>query len=136
MRRRGVARAAEAGKADPVNLHDWIDELCDVLDLDTEVDEGLVNDLSDLAYHNVDHAAGAVTAYLLGYAAGAGDAGPEAVEQLAAKAQELAERWDKPVLAEPGEPSGLDGESVDLGFSVVDEEDVDDEDETDEEEEE
>ena len=25
----------------PVNLHDWIDELCDVLDIETEVDEAL-----------------------------------------------------------------------------------------------
>uniref|UniRef100_UPI002B26D986 DUF6457 domain-containing protein n=1 Tax=Nocardioides sp. TaxID=35761 RepID=UPI002B26D986 len=115
----------------PVNLHDWIDELCDVLDLDTEVDEGLVNDLSDLAYDNVDHAAGAVTAYLLGYAAGAGGAGPEAVEQLAAKAQELAERWDKPVLAEPGEPAdtggSLDDEGVELGFDVAAEDEEEEE---------
>lgn len=110
-----------------MNLHDWIDELCDVLDLDTEVDEGLVNDLSDLAYDNVDHAAGAVTTYLLGYAAGARGAGPEAVEQLAARAQELAERWDKPVLAEPGDRDATDGTAVDegieLGFEAEDEDD-------------
>ena len=28
-----------------MNLHDWIDELCDALDIETEVDEALVLDL-------------------------------------------------------------------------------------------
>ena len=36
-----------------MNLHDWIDELCDALDLDAEVDEGLVLDLARVAAHNV-----------------------------------------------------------------------------------
>jgi hypothetical protein len=83
-----------------VNLHDWIDELCDVLDLETEVDEGLLNDLAELTHDNVDPHAGAVTAYLLGYAAAGRGAGPVEVEQLAAKAQVLAEGWDRP----PGAP--------------------------------
>ncbi len=79
-----------------MNLHDWIDELCDVLDLETEVDEGLLTDLSALAHDNVDHLAGPVTTYLLGYAAAAHGADPAAVERLAARAQELAEGWDRP----------------------------------------
>ena len=29
-----------------MNLHDWIDELCDVLEIDAEVDEALVLDLA------------------------------------------------------------------------------------------
>jgi hypothetical protein len=29
-----------------VNLHDWIDELCDTLDIETEVDEALILDLA------------------------------------------------------------------------------------------
>ena len=36
-----------------VNLHDWIDELADVLDVETEVDEGLVLDLARVAAQNV-----------------------------------------------------------------------------------
>ncbi|MCD4523597.1 DUF6457 domain-containing protein [Nocardioides sp. cx-173] len=79
-----------------MNLHDWIDELCDALDIETEVDEGLLNDLSDLAIENVERVAGPVTTYLLGYAAGTQSAGPEAVERLAALAQSLAEGWDRP----------------------------------------
>ncbi len=103
-----------------MNLHDWIDELCDVLDLETEVDEGLVNDLAELASDNVAAAAGAVTAYLLGYAAGVAGAGPVVVEQLATQAQELAERWDKPVLADPEDPEEPDddGDGVELGFET------------------
>ena len=42
--------AGRARKSGPVNLHDWIDELSDVLDLeDAEVDEGLVLDLARVA---------------------------------------------------------------------------------------
>ncbi|GEP40395.1 hypothetical protein NPS01_40580 [Nocardioides psychrotolerans] len=79
-----------------VNLHDWIDELCDVLDLEAEVDEGLLNDLSRIATDNVERSAGPVTAYLLGFAAGSREANPESVEKLASMAQGLAEGWDRP----------------------------------------
>ena len=74
-----------------MNLHDWIDELSDVLDVETEVDEGLILDLARTAAQNVQKTAAPITTYLLGFAAGAGDADPEAIERLAAKAQLLAE---------------------------------------------
>lgn len=116
-----------------MNLHDWIDELCDVLDLETEVDEGLLNDLAELAHDNVDPHAGPVTAYLLGYAAGSRTAGPVTIERLAAKAQELAEEWDRP----PGAPDPDDiddpipddrtiDHTVDLEGDDEDEDDSDD----------
>ena len=82
-----------------VNLHDWIDELSDILDVDTEVDEALVLDLARAAAHNVTRPAAPVTTYLLGFAAGRQDAGPEAIEALAARAQRLAEDWDRPADA-------------------------------------
>lgn len=82
-----------------MNLHDWIDELSDVLDVDTEVDEGLVLDLARVAAHNVARPAAPITAYLLGFAAGSQDADPEQVEALAAKAQLLADGWDRPAGA-------------------------------------
>lgn len=82
-----------------VNLHDWIDELSDVLDVDTELDEGLVLDLARVVARNVERPAAPITAYLLGFAAGAQDADPEAVEKLAAKAQALADSWDRPANA-------------------------------------
>lgn len=79
-----------------MNLHDWIDELCDVLDLEAEVDEGLLHDLTRIAVDNVERRAGPVTTYLLGFAAGTQGADPETVERLAARAQGLAEGWDRP----------------------------------------
>jgi hypothetical protein len=83
-----------------VNLHDWIDELSDVLDLeDVEVDEGLLADLTKLAATNVERMAAPVTAYLLGFAAAAQEANPEEIEALAARAQVLAEGWDRPADA-------------------------------------
>ena len=68
----------------PVNLHDWIDELCDALDLDAEVDEALVLDLARVAAHNVVRPAAPVSTFLLGLAAGRQGAGPEEIEELAA----------------------------------------------------
>ena len=82
-----------------MNLHDWIDELSDLLDVDTEADEALLGDLADVAVENVDHHAGPVTTFLLGVAAGARSAGPDAVERLAARVQALAEAWDRPADA-------------------------------------
>ena len=67
-----------------MNLHDWIDELCDALEVDAEVDEGLVLDLAREA---------AVTTYLVGYAAGLRGGDEEDVEVLAGRAQALAEKW-------------------------------------------
>ena len=82
-----------------MNLHDWIDELCDVLDLDTEVDEALILDLARAAAHNVDRPAAPITTYLLGFAAGSSGADPEQIEVLAGRAQQLADNWDKPANA-------------------------------------
>lgn len=99
-----------------VNLHDWIDELCDVLDVDAEVDEALVLDLARVAAHQVERMAAPVTTYLLGYAAGMLKADPEQVEQLAARAQTLAEGWDKPA----GTPDPVDVDDEIPDDSAVD----------------
>ena len=94
-----------------MNLHDWIDELADVLDVETEVDEGLVLDLTRSASQNVQKTAAPITAYLLGFAAGAKGANPEAIEKLAARAQLLAENWDRP--ADAPDPDDVDDEVPD-----------------------
>jgi hypothetical protein len=101
----------DAGNLGSVNLHDWIDELCDALDLDTEVDEALVLDLARVAAHNVARPAAPITTYLLGYAAGAADADVDEVEALAARAQRLAEGWDRP--ADAPDPDDVDDEIPD-----------------------
>ena len=104
-----------------MNLHDWIDELCDVLDIEAEADEGLLVDLAGITRDNVHHAAGPVTAFLLGFAAGEQGADPDAVERLAAKAQALAESWDRPAGA-------ATEEDVDVEFDELADADYTDED--------
>ena len=78
-----------------MNLHDWIDELCDVLDIEVEVDEALILDLARDAAHQVERPAAPISTFLLGYAAAGFDGKPAQVERLAALAVALAARWDK-----------------------------------------
>lgn len=78
-----------------MNLHDWIDELCDVLDVEVEVDEALILDLARDAAHNVERRSAPITTFLLGYAAAKFDGNPVEVERLSGLAAELALRWDK-----------------------------------------
>jgi hypothetical protein len=94
-----------------VNLHDWIDEVCDALDVDVEVDEGLLLDLAKVVADNVVRMAAPVTTYLIGYAAGVQEADPEGVERLAAKVQRLAEEWDRPHGAK--DPDDIDDDVPD-----------------------
>lgn len=101
-----------------MNLHDWIDELSDVLEVDTELDEGLILDLARTAAHNVARPAAPITTFLLGFAAGSQDADPEQLEALAAKVQRLADGWDRPADA----PDPLD---MDVSVPVPDDSGVD-----------
>jgi hypothetical protein len=110
-----------------VNLHDWIDELCDLLDVESEADEALLGDLAEVAHDNVHPTAGPVTAFLLGVAAGSRDAGPETVERLAAKVQAFAEAWDRPAgVTDDVADSEADSE-VDEDLRHLDEIDEDEE---------
>jgi hypothetical protein len=92
-----------------VTLHDWIDELCDVLEIDAELDEALVLDVARDAAHGVERPAAPITTFLLGYAAAVHGASPEAVEELAGRASALAEKWAG------DDVSADDFEDVDLG---------------------
>ncbi len=108
-----------------MNLHDWIDELCDALDIDAEADEGLLVDLAAIVRENVHPAAGPVTSFLLGYAAAEQGADPDAVEILAAKAQALAESWDRPAGAASEVDDDVDvDELTDADYDAVDREDA------------
>lgn len=77
-----------------MNLHDWIDELMDALDVETEIDEGLILDVAKQAAHRVVRPAAPITTYLLGYAAALAEGDPERVEALAGRALDLADRWE------------------------------------------
>ncbi|MGN6251452.1 MAG: DUF6457 domain-containing protein [Marmoricola sp.] len=96
-----------------MNLHDWIDELCDVLDLDLEVDESLVLDVAREAAHNVERPAAPISTFLLGYAAGRGDADPDELDRLATATVALARRWDKSAydVAHEDDDPEADGEA-------------------------
>jgi Domain of unknown function (DUF6457) len=92
-----------------VTLHDWIDELCDALDIEAEFDESLVLDLARDAAHNVERPAAPITTYLLGFAAAQHEAGPEGLERLAAAASQLAEKWGG---EEPDLDVDVDGDAL------------------------
>lgn len=93
-----------------MTLHDWIDELLDALEIDAEIDEGLVLDLARDAAHNVERPAAPLTTFLVGYAAGLKGGGLEDVERLAARAQALAEKWGgEDVSADDLDPDDLVG---------------------------
>ena len=96
--------------------HAWLDELCDVLDIEAEIDEGLVRVLAGTVAHTGERAAAPVTASLLGLAAGSGGADPEQVEARAARAPVLAEGWDRPADA----PDPDDDDDEDADDSLVD----------------
>ncbi len=78
-----LRRHARRSRLGTVNLHDWIDELCDVLDIEVEVDEALILDLARDAAHNVERPAAPISTFLLGYAAAGFDGDPAEVERLA-----------------------------------------------------
>lgn len=95
-----------------MNLHDWIDELCDALDVEIDLDEALVLDVAKDVAHNVERPAAPISAFLLGFAAARSNGNPEEVERLAAAATDLALRWDKTpdVLAHEDDDEELDSE--------------------------
>ncbi|WP_370288908.1 DUF6457 domain-containing protein [Nocardioides sp.] len=109
-----------------MNLHDWIDEVCDVLDIETEADEGLLLDLAGVVHDNVHAAAGPVTAFLLGVATALRGASPDEVERLADRVQELAEAWDRPAApaAEDDDPIADGGIDIDEPIDVSIDEDA------------
>jgi len=77
-----------------VTLHDWIDELCDALELeDAEIDEGLILDLARDAAHQVERPAAPITTFLVGYAAALKGGGANDIEELAGRAMALAAKW-------------------------------------------
>lgn len=94
-----------------VNLHDWIDELCDELNIEVEVDESLILDLARDAAHCVERRAAPISTFLLGYAAAGVQGSPQQVERLAGLAAGLAQRWDK-------SPEQLEQEDVEIEVEV------------------
>lgn len=78
-----------------MNLHDWIDELMDVLDVELDLDESLVLDVAREAAHGVERPAAPVSTFLLGYALARAGGQQEELDRLAGATIDLAQRWDK-----------------------------------------
>ncbi len=95
-----------------MNLHDWIDELMDALDIEAEVDEGLILDLAREAAHRVQRPAAPISTFLLGYAAALAGGEPEKTEELAGRALDLARRWEGEEDLEAEIEKGLDPEAA------------------------
>lgn len=74
-------------------LDEWISAVKAELGIDLDVDLHVVLDLARDAAHGVDRPAAPLTTFLVGYAAGRAQGGPEEVAALARKAAELANRW-------------------------------------------
>ncbi len=77
-----------------MTLHNWIDELMDALDIEVEMDAGLVLDVARAAAHQVQRPAAPVSTFLLGYAAALAGGKAETVEELAGRVVALADRWE------------------------------------------
>jgi hypothetical protein len=98
------ADLAAARRREPHMLDDWTRDLADRLGVDLPVDAGLLLDVARDAAHAVSRPAAPLTTFLVGYAAALNGGGPEAVEDAARTAQELAVSWSPPAAATPSEP--------------------------------
>ncbi|MFE9251972.1 DUF6457 domain-containing protein [Streptomyces sp. NPDC007088] len=74
-------------------LDEWISAVKAELGIDLDVDLHAVLDLARDAAHGVDRPAAPLTTFLVGYAAGRAQGGPQEVAALARQAAELANRW-------------------------------------------
>ena len=117
--RDGCGSGASRPRLVTVNLHDWIDELCDELDIEVDVDEALVLDLARDAAHNVERPAAPISTFLLGYAAAASGGDQAEVERLAGLATALALRWDKSPEQLKQEEAAADAEAAAVAEAEV-----------------
>ncbi|WP_263167868.1 DUF6457 domain-containing protein [Streptomyces sp. SCSIO ZS0520] len=74
-------------------LDEWISAVKDELGIDLDVDTAVLLDLARDAAHSVARPAAPLTTFLVGYAAGRAQGGPEEVAEAARKAAALALRW-------------------------------------------
>jgi molybdopterin-guanine dinucleotide biosynthesis protein A len=83
-------------------LDEWITAAKAELGIELEVDTTVLLDLARDAAHGVARPAAPLTTFLVGYAAGRAEGGPEAVAAAARKAAALAQRWAAEAAAADG----------------------------------
>jgi hypothetical protein len=78
-----------------MSLQDWMDELCEELSVDTDVDMATVLDLARDAAHNVERPAAPLTTFLVGYAAGVRGGTEKDILECTETAAGLAAEWGR-----------------------------------------
>ncbi len=76
-----------------MTLQDWMDELCEELGVDTDVEMSTVLDLARDAAHNVERPAAPLTTFLVGLAAGLRGGTEKDVLECTETAATLAAEW-------------------------------------------
>ncbi len=76
-----------------MSLQDWMDELCEELQIDTVIDMTALLDLARDAAHNVDRPAAPLTTFLVGYAAAMRGGTEKDIEACTETAGNLAAEW-------------------------------------------
>jgi hypothetical protein len=76
-----------------MSLQKWMDELCDELGVDTDVDMATILDLARDAAHMVDRPAAPLTTFVVGYAAAMRGGSAKDVADCADTATDLAAEW-------------------------------------------
>lgn len=74
-------------------MDDWIDEVCDALGIEQDVDADVLLEVSRVVAHNVERRAAPVTTYLIGLAAAPVGGDPEAAASAARIVTALAGKW-------------------------------------------
>ena len=76
-----------------MSLQDWVDELCEELQVDTDLDMSALLDLARDAAHKVDRPAAPLTTFLVGYAAAMRGGSEKDIEACTETATNLAAEW-------------------------------------------
>ena len=76
-----------------MSLQDWMDELCEELSVDTDVDMSTILDLARDAAHNVDRPAAPITTFIVGYAAAMRGGTEKHIADCTDTATNLAAEW-------------------------------------------
>jgi molybdopterin-guanine dinucleotide biosynthesis protein A len=97
-----IARARARIREHGLVLDEWISAVKDELGIDLDVDTGLLLDLARDSAHGVARPAAPLTTFLVGYAAGRAEGGPDAVAEACRKAAALAQRWAEEADAATG----------------------------------
>lgn len=76
-----------------MTLQEWVDELCDELNIETEMDMSAILDLARDAAHHVARPAAPLTTFIVGYAAAMRGGSMKDIAACTDTATDLAAEW-------------------------------------------